>query len=517
MTIGQIGNREQGLSVRTKLNTTIDRVNGPDTVAALKLLSIESGVLTDTKGYVTSGDGGSATYLIKTSAEFGGTPDGFGDHTLANGNVAVLQNDGIELHVKRFGAVGDGLVNDFASIDACITVAENIGGANIIYGDGSYRIESKLNVNGSNIVFIASGWNGFHDAGGSTFSARLIWHGATGGTMVEFSPIEGASNGKLVGCGNQGVTFEGRNVAGNGLVVKSHNNGRWDFHAQQFTLIAVNFDVVTTLGEARDCQLNSGHITVRQIGSTGIGVVVDGVAAANYSLNLVSFEIQHEDATAYVAANSDNSMCPSLRVIRAAGGTGIGVIFEGGDTQAESARDDLYLYFNPGAGGVIIRGTSSFTVASKNERVLHFDDQAAGAIVIEAGASFFYTKNDNTQVNAIISQLTIGNSPSGAKNEFDNISNQTVRMVNGASNHSALVDLVGNEWRINIDGVTGDLRIQRFSGSGALLLDQPLKLTGQTTTTSSPASGAAGALPANPEGYLDVTINGTLRKLPFYL
>lgn len=40
--------------------------------------------------------------------------------------------------------------------------------------------------------------------------------------------------------------------------------------------------------------------------------------------------------------------------------------------------------------------------------------------------------------------------------------------------------------------------------------------TGATTATSATA-GAASALPATPEGYLVLTINGTQRKVPFYV
>lgn len=35
-------------------------------------------------------------------------------------------------------------------------------------------------------------------------------------------------------------------------------------------------------------------------------------------------------------------------------------------------------------------------------------------------------------------------------------------------------------------------------------------------TTSSTATGGAATLPANPVGFIEVTIGGTARKLPFY-
>ena len=75
-----------------------------DTVTQLKASSIPSGQLVETKGYHSAGDGGQARYLIQTSAEFGGTPDEYGNHTLANGNVAVLQAEGtLKLNQLGFG------------------------------------------------------------------------------------------------------------------------------------------------------------------------------------------------------------------------------------------------------------------------------------------------------------------------------------------------------------------------------------------------------------------------------
>ncbi|RLC31676.1 MAG: hypothetical protein DRH37_02500, partial [Deltaproteobacteria bacterium] len=77
------------------------------TVALAKAATFTSGKLANTKGYTTSGDGGGATYLVKTTAAYSGTPDGYGDHATDDGDfVLVLQIAGVA-NIRTFGAIAD--------------------------------------------------------------------------------------------------------------------------------------------------------------------------------------------------------------------------------------------------------------------------------------------------------------------------------------------------------------------------------------------------------------------------
>lgn len=78
--------------------------NTKDTVADMVAATdIVAGQRVVTKGYYAPGDGGGASYLIQTAEEFGGIPDGFGDHTLANGNIAVLASFTGVFNNRQFG------------------------------------------------------------------------------------------------------------------------------------------------------------------------------------------------------------------------------------------------------------------------------------------------------------------------------------------------------------------------------------------------------------------------------
>jgi len=129
-----------------------------ETKADLVAASLTAGQLTSTKGYTTAGDGGGATYLIKTAVDYAGTPDEYGDHSLANGNVAVLQTEGF-VNVKQYGAVGDGVTDDTAALQAGIDYAAS---NNLkVTGQGTFYTSSKVVIkcafDGSSMTYEAHG------------------------------------------------------------------------------------------------------------------------------------------------------------------------------------------------------------------------------------------------------------------------------------------------------------------------------------------------------------------------
>jgi len=122
-----ISNVAAGNIVATDVQAAIDELDGQDTtiqtdlnylsiatVTAMKLLSPSVGETLITQENST-GNGGGATYLVVSPQAF----DGYGDHELANGNIAVLQNGG-ELNLLQYGAKGDDSTDDILPIQAAI-------------------------------------------------------------------------------------------------------------------------------------------------------------------------------------------------------------------------------------------------------------------------------------------------------------------------------------------------------------------------------------------------------------
>jgi parallel beta-helix repeat protein len=85
-----------------------------ESVAQMKLAHLNAGQLVETKSYynLSAPDiKGASSYRVVTSAEYGGSPDEYRDHTLANGNIAVLVFDGY-IHLYQTGVRADGVTND---------------------------------------------------------------------------------------------------------------------------------------------------------------------------------------------------------------------------------------------------------------------------------------------------------------------------------------------------------------------------------------------------------------------
>ncbi len=92
-----------------------------DNVAKLKLATLTTGQFVETGGYYTKGGGGAAKYLIVAPQ----AADGYGDHVLANGNVAVLQTKGDSVNYSQFGAYLDGVNTDNGAINAAHLYAKS--------------------------------------------------------------------------------------------------------------------------------------------------------------------------------------------------------------------------------------------------------------------------------------------------------------------------------------------------------------------------------------------------------
>ena len=118
-----------------------------DSVADMRLRSLEAGTFVTTDGYYGKKTAGGSKYLIKTAAEAatdGDLVDEYGNHTLANGNVAILQVRKGKFVTSKFGASISGTTTqNYDAITACWSALCALGSGEIVF-DGLYDVGSNV-------------------------------------------------------------------------------------------------------------------------------------------------------------------------------------------------------------------------------------------------------------------------------------------------------------------------------------------------------------------------------------
>jgi len=152
------------------------------------------------------------TYVV--GSLFTAATTGAGSGTGAAAVARTLANRFADVvNVKDFGAVGDGVANDTAAIQAAI----NSSAKTINFPRGNYLITNVLQITGNNFVSLigsgAGAYNGNTSADYNNVQTRLLWGGTSSGTMLEV--------GTSVGVTIRGILFDDNN-GGAGIAIQQN-------------------------------------------------------------------------------------------------------------------------------------------------------------------------------------------------------------------------------------------------------------------------------------------------------
>ena len=405
--------------------------------------------------------------------------------------------------VKDFGAVGDGVTDDTAAIQAAINSAKTIGRATTVTANGTFKITSTLVVDASNITLQGAGSDTSHDVGSQGAGARatLVWAGSAGGTILRFASPTGASNQACGGGGANNLFFACNNSAAIGLQVLSWRKGTFEnLFFENPTTVGVDVGVVASLGEARDTQncyfRNLGSRQFEVTGGLGGLIRLGGDASANTSLNMFEqLDCSFLNGTAYLLNNSDNNLFIRVRAFRAGGGTGNAIVFNGSNSgAAEVARSNIFLQLSSnGAMPIIMRGTSSFTHPSTDNSALFLDyDNGYTPPTFETGATGQWSDTRGIQARTVQVTAAVGDDITNAIAAQARLGSGSMHVVNGSENHIRLSDAAGtNVWSLSMDG-SGNLRVVRISGSANFNLPTTLLYNSAAVSLGAADSGGTG-------------------------
>lgn len=213
--------------------------------------------------------------------------------------------------VRDFGVVGDGVTDDTTAITNFWNHAiANPGVVHMLPPTGCLIKSAVPTINVNNVIIMGAGCD-FHDTGAILSGSYLKWGGASGATVLTASAVSGGSNQRLSNVVLSGFGVDcNAGLAAIGLSLYSVRKCLIDVPVTNASLIGVRFDVVGSLGEARDCQLNNIRISARHYdggGVTGVALYCTGDAQANFSLNDVWVECEHASASAVTLVNSDTN------------------------------------------------------------------------------------------------------------------------------------------------------------------------------------------------------------------
>ena len=242
--------------VVTKNGVTLKTVNDVDIPGdyptAMTLADAQTGTSTAVQSISAA--------VLNAASQYGAfTPSGTG--AVAR-TVASKLNDTVS--VKDFGAVGDGTTDDTVAIQNAINYTGSKLGGTILLPAGSYKITSTLSCLYPNILFVGDGSDEPHNIGtqGAAAATKLVWAGASGGTMLNIGSVNGVDNIKYSGGGvrsiffNSGCTTNGTG-ASYGIDLVSFNAGVFEnVMFREFQDYGIRVGCIIQLWDARDPQHN---------------------------------------------------------------------------------------------------------------------------------------------------------------------------------------------------------------------------------------------------------------------
>lgn len=270
-------------------------INFAETVSELKTFYLPIGVSVTTQGYYSAGDGGGATYLIVAPQAF----DGYGDHQLANLNIAVLQVVG-EVNVKQYGAKGDAANNDTSPVQAADNFSKSLPyNSNVYFPGGNYMVSGLSHENGPKYVGDGSGISTITHIDGN--AGKMI-HITGGDTGINASPYYGfvGLSFKAGDSTDDLIYYDGR----------IDNNVQWDDLQFLGNASAVNVNAIN-VGD----YLNFHIGTIRFDGIGGWGVKVRDASLFSHAVINID-DATYDNGTGFVS-NGQGMLyidCSSLSV-----------------------------------------------------------------------------------------------------------------------------------------------------------------------------------------------------------
>lgn len=490
------------------------------------------------KGAVVSGDGGEGLFRWDAASV---DPDDGGVTLLLTGHVGAgrwVRPQVTQVLMSWYNPVVDGATDTLALIDYALAVAK-LWRADIIFSSGVYAVSGTVDVvDATGVVLIGQGGGFYSDANEDVLPSTTIkWTGgaAAGDSVVKIRSTQTAVT-KVASGGIIGMQIDCNSAGrcGHGLVCTSVSAHYFrDFGVIDSQTVGIYLDCLDNSlnngagGPAGNQSNQFDQVYVKTDTGDCIKLHSNAGAAATVGANTnrnhfgqIYVNIRNNDG--FVCGNCAVNSIMHLECYRPDVNTGRALVFEGDSTGNNlNAKNNVFFHVQSGIAPI---EAEAGTTPSKNNLIFNVSMDAGASdptVTVNAGASLAY-------INPFILSglggqfVAVGNADdndktSTAKAQTALLGTESVRIHSATDEHILFSTSTDDMWEIVVtDGANGGLKINRLTGTGGITLGAGLLLTNQTTNATAPVAGAAAALPATPEGYLELDINGTTYEIPYY-
>jgi len=388
-----------------------------------------------------------------------------------------------------------------AAVTAAITYVGGQGGGVIYVPSGGYRLNTAIVCTYSGVQIVGAGGDILHNGGTDADAAtKFWWFGSAGATMFTFSSPSNASGSKR---SNQGLTdceLECNALAGIGLLLISVMKGTWSrLHIQNPTIAAIKVTTLAdaNLAEATDSQYNHfDRVSYRCIDSAatraahGIWLTCNTPTVTNGNTSFNTFTecfgqtsgASGDTGIGLLLEGADNNVFTRCAFYRT-----LGVVVAGIENQGNLNCDGNHFINCTSSGvlGIYIKGTASGYAYNPVRCCFYAMDNGNNTLypTLDTGCRVTYQSDLGVMEHARSSLAVVADSLTQSANESANVTNESLRIYNGSSNHTVLTDGT-NKWGISIDGSNGNYRVARLAGSGVVLFTNNTQTTGTLTANS---------------------------------
>lgn len=348
-----------------------------DTIADLKALNV-SAVPDDLAvivlGYYEAGDGGGGLFFYD-AAGVGADNKGTVIAPTTGSGRWLRSYSGAIISIGWFGAVGDGVTDDAAAINAALVYANSIGGGKVMLRGGvTYLVKSVINViyEGVELAGPSGAWIGPHATPPPAIGATILKYGGvpTIPTVVYAgNAAASAAVFKVCGTNLRNLMVDGSGLAVTGVTIMSAERSIFDSvlayncTGQGFLLSCLSNTQIGPTPDMQQCLFNRlvADMLVNAASLNAHGFVVTSynplASQGNVSLNQFNLcEAKVQAGSGMIVVDGDTNQFNGLQITRTTSFTAPGLWLMG---YFNSDGNVFVNITSGGANGIVVSGTAS--------------------------------------------------------------------------------------------------------------------------------------------------------------